>query len=284
MLRNRITYRRADRNVIGVVNSQRIAPSCCLNACFWITFYGDNMAGHSKWSNIKHRKARQDKKRAKKFSKLVQEIIVEARKNPDPDDNPTLASAIERARDADMPKENIERALKKAKGELEGQNVKQMVYEGYGPRGVAVLMKAETDNRNRTSTDLKNIFEGHGGELGDEGCVRWIFNREGIVTVDLSDLDDEDAEEIQLEAIEAGAEEIDEKDSVIRLHCDPDDLQSVVSHMEEVAEDVSSELVMAPQKFVEGNGDLRDKVQSLIDALEENQDITGIFHNFKPLL
>ncbi|MFP3953502.1 MAG: YebC/PmpR family DNA-binding transcriptional regulator [Candidatus Bipolaricaulota bacterium] len=242
------------------------------------------MAGHSKWSNIKHRKARQDKKRAKKFSKLVKEIIVEARKNPDPDDNPTLAGVIERARDADMPKENIERALKKAQGKLEGQNVQQMVYEGYGPSGVAVMVKAETDNRNRTSTDLKNIFDRYGGELGDEGCVRWIFNREGIVTVDLASLDEEDAEEIQLEAIEAGAEEIEEEDSALRLHCEPDDLQSVTEHMEGVSADVSSELVMAPHKYVNGDGDVRDEVQSLIDELEENQDIMSIFHNFKPLL
>lgn len=242
------------------------------------------MAGHSKWSNIKHRKQRQDKKRAKLFSKLVKEIIVEARKNPDPDDNPTLASAIERARDADMPKENIERALKKAQGKLDGQDVKSIVYEGYGPSGVAVMIKAETDNRNRTSTQLKNIFDKYGGELGSEGCVRWIFNRKGVITVDSSSLNGVDGEEFQLAAIEAGVQDIVENDSQIKMFCEPDDLQEVADRIDQLVQGVDSELVMNPQKYVEADGNTEERVQSLIDELEENQDVTSIVHNFKPLL
>ncbi len=242
------------------------------------------MAGHSKWSNIKHRKQRQDKKRAKLFSKLVKEIIVEARKNPDPDDNPTLASVIERARDADMPKENIQRALKKAQGKLEGQDVQSIVYEGYGPAGVALMIKAETDNRNRTSTQLKNIFDSHGGELGSEGCVRWIFTRQGVITVDSSSLNGVDDEEFQLQAIEAGVQDIEEKDSQIKMYCEPDDLREVAGQIEQLVGSVDSELVMNPQKYVEGDGNTKENVQSLIDELEENQDVFSIFHNYKPLL
>jgi len=242
------------------------------------------MAGHSEWSNIKHRKEKQDKKKAKKFGKLTKEIIKEARKNPDPDDNPTLAGAIERAKDADMPKENIERALKKAKGELEGQDFKTMVYEGYGPEGVAVLIKAETDNRNRTSSYLKNTFEDFGGELGDEGCVRWIFERKGLVKITPTSLNGTDEETLQLKAIEAGAEEIDERKELIKIYFDPDDLKPAAESLKELVPDLDTELVMSPKNFAEPNEDTVKKVTSLIEELKDNRDVDRVFHNCKPLL
>jgi YebC/PmpR family DNA-binding regulatory protein len=241
------------------------------------------MAGHSEWSNIKHRKEKQDKKKAKKFGKLTKEIIKEARKNPDPKDNPTLASAIERAKDADMPKENIERALKKAKGELEGQNFETLTFEGYGPEGVAVLIKAETDNRNRTSTYLKNTFQEYGGELGDEGCVRWIFERRGMIEIDPNSLNGTDEDNLQLEAIEAGAEDIEEKDGRIKISFDPDDLKPAVESLEKLVPELEAELVMAPKNYAEPEKKT-DKVQELIEELNDNRDVAAVFHNCKPLL
>lgn len=241
------------------------------------------MAGHSEWSNIKHRKEKQDKKKAKKFGKLTKEIIKEARKNPDPKDNPTLASAIERAKDADMPKENIERALKKAKGELEGQNFETVTFEGYGPEGVAMLIKTETDNRNRTSTYLKNTFEEYGGELGEKGSVRWVFQRRGMVKIDLSSLNGLDEETLQLEAIEAGAEDIEEADGEIKITFDPDDLKDAAEELEELVPELKAELAMTPKNYVEP-GDKTDRVRELIEELEDNRDVSTVFHNCKPLL
>lgn len=242
------------------------------------------MAGHSEWSNIKHRKEKQDKKKAKKFGKLTKEIIKEARKNPDPKDNPTLAGAIERAKEADMPKENIERALKKAKGELEGQNFKTLVYEGYGPEGVAVMVKAETDNRNRTSTYLKNTFEDFGGELGDEGCVRWVFERRGLIKIDQTSLNGTDEETLQLEAIEAGAEEIEDGDNVVKIFFDPDDLKRAAENLKELVPDLKTELIMSPKNYAEPGEVAREKVKDLMEELRDNRDIDRVFHNCKPLL
>lgn len=242
------------------------------------------MAGHSEWSNIKHRKEKQDKKKAKKFGKLTKEIIKEARKNPDPDDNPTLAGAIERAKDADMPKENIERALKKAKGELEGQDFKTLVYEGYGPEGVALLIKAETDNRNRTSTYLKNTFADFGGELGDEGCVRWIFERRGLVKINPAALNGTDEETLQLEAIEAGAEEIEDENESVKIYFDPDDLKPATEHLREIVQDLEAEIIMSPKNYVTPEEDAKEKVKDLLEELRDNRDIERVFHNCKPLL
>jgi len=242
------------------------------------------MAGHSEWSNIKHRKEKQDKKKAKKFGKLTREIIKEARKNPDPDDNPTLAGAIERAKDADMPKENIERALKKAKGELEGQDFKTLVYEGYGPEGVAVLIKAETDNRNRTSSYLKNTFADFGGELGDEGCVRWIFERKGLVKIDSAALNGTDEETLQLEAIEAGAEDIEEKDELVKIFFDPEDLKPAAEDLKEIVPGLEAEIIMSPKNYVKPKEDVRERVEGLLEELRDNRDIERVFHNCESLL
>jgi len=242
------------------------------------------MAGHSKWSNIKHRKKKQDKKKAKKFGKLTKEIIKEARNNPDPNDNPTLADAIERAKDADMPKENIERALKKAKGELEGQDFKTLVYEGYGPEGVAVMIKAETDNRNRTSSYLKNTFEDFDGELGDEGCVRWIFERKGLIKIDSSSLNGTDEETLQLEAIEAGAEDIKETGGEVRIFFDPDDFETATESLKELVPELEAELVMSPKNFVNPGSSTQEKINDLMKELRNNRDVDRVFHNCKPLL
>jgi len=243
------------------------------------------MAGHSKWANIKRRKEAQDAKKAKIFSRIIKEISVAVKEGGnDPESNSRLRMAIQNAKGVNMPKENIERALKKAKGELEGQDFKTLVYEGYGPEGVAVLIKAETDNRNRTSTYLKNTFEDFGGELGDEGCVRWIFERKGLVKINPASLNGTDEETLQLEAIEAGAEDIEEGPEKVKIFFNPDDLKSAAESLKELVTDLETELVMLPKNYVEPGEDASEKVNNLIEELEDNRDIDRVFHNCKPLL
>lgn len=237
------------------------------------------MAGHSEWSNIKHRKQKQDKKKAKKFGKLVKEITSEARQDPDPESNPTLASAIERAKEANMPKENIERAIKRATGELEDVSYESHIYEGYGPDGVAVIIQAETDNRNRTSTDLKNIFDDFGGELGEGGCVRWMFNRKGKVIINRGDINGLDPESLQLHAIEAGAEEIQNSEEKIEMYCQPNDLQQLTDHLTEMDIPLESTLTMIPQSFVPLEGRSTDQIKGLIQQLKSNDDVEAVYSN-----
>lgn len=237
------------------------------------------MAGHSKWSNIKHKKKKQDKKKAKLFGKLVKEITVEARKNPDPEENPTLASAIERAKDANMPKENIERAIKRATGELEDVEYKIQLYEGYGPGSTAVLIKAITDNRNRTSTKLKNIFEKYGGELGEDGCVKWMFTRKGVVTLEDRELGNPDADTLQLEAIDRGAEAIDHTNGKVKLYCQPDDLEPITEYLEECSLDFTAKLVMLPQSEKEPDEETRPKVEEFLEELRDYEDVEEIYTN-----
>lgn len=238
------------------------------------------MSGHSEWSNIKHRKERQDKKKAKLFGRLVKEITSEARKSPDPEENPTLASAIERAKEANMPKENIEKAIKRATGELEDVNYEVHLYEGYAPGGVALIVKAETDNRNRTSTKLKNTFQNHGGELGDAGCVKWMFRRKGRVSVEGGKLNGTDPDELQLEAIEAGTEDIYQEDGRITFLCPPDSLKELVDTLDELLEaEVKGELTMIPQSTVDLEDKPRENAKDLLNSLRENDDVDEIYSN-----
>ena len=169
------------------------------------------MAGHSKWANIKYRKERQDKKRSNLFGKLIKEITLQARSgDPNPENNPGLAQALERAKAANLPKDNIERAIKRATGELEGVNYEEATYEGYASDGIAVLVRVVTDNRNRASAGVRHIFSKHGGSMASAGSVAWLFERRGIVV--LADLPDGvDREELQMALIEAGADDIDDQ-------------------------------------------------------------------------
>src|SRR6056297_4178883 len=185
------------------------------------------MAGHSKWANIKHKKQKEDKKRGKLFSKLSKKISVAAKEGGgDPEMNADLRMAIQKAKDNNMPNDNIDRAIKRGTGDLEGVHYEKFVYEGYGPAGVALYLDIMSDNRNRTASEIRHILSSHGGNLGEAGCVSWMFERKGqlIININSTDLNEE---EVMMEAIEAGAEDIETEDDLITVYTDVTDFQDV---------------------------------------------------------
>ncbi len=239
------------------------------------------MAGHSKWANIKYRKERQDKKRSHLFAKLIKEITLQARNgDPNPENNPGLAQALERARAANLPKENIERAIKRATGELEGVSYEEITYEGYAPEGVAVLVRAVTDNRNRAAAAIRHIFSKHGGSMAAAGSVSWLFERRGIVV--LADLPEGlDRDEILMAVIEAGAQDVDDQGETIEITCAPADLPSVAEAVRNRGlTPIRSEVTMVPKNTVRVEGQSAAKVLRLIEALDENEDVQEVFANF----
>ena len=239
------------------------------------------MAGHSKWANIKYRKERQDKKRSHLFAKLIKEITLQARNgDPNPENNPSLAQALERARAANLPKENIERAIKRATGELDGVSYEEVTYEGYAPEGVAVLVRAVTDNRNRAAAAIRHIFSKHGGSMAAAGSVSWLFERQGVVV--LSDLPvGLDRDELLMSLIEAGAQEMDDQGETIEITCSPADLTSVAEAVRKMGlTPIRSELTMVPKNTVRVEGQAAAKVLKLIEALDENEDVQEVFANF----
>ena len=238
------------------------------------------MAGHSKWANIKYRKERQDKKRSALFSRLSREIIVAARDDPNPDSNPRLAAAIERAKAANMPKENIERAIKRATGELGGERYEEVTYEGYGPGGVAIWLRAVTDNRNRTASAVRHIFESHGGSLGTEGCVAWQFERKGKIRVDEIP-EGMDKEELIMTGIELGAEDFEEDEGSIVFYTQPADLAAVRDGLKARGIPIAqAELVMVPKTTVRVEGKEAEQLLKLLDALDEQEDVQEVVANF----
>ncbi len=239
------------------------------------------MAGHSKWANIKYRKERQDKKRSDLFGKLIKEITLQARSgDPNPENNPGLAQALERAKAANLPKDNIERAIKRATGELDGVNYEEATYEGYASDGIAVLVRVVTDNRNRASAGVRHIFSKHGGSMASAGSVAWLFERKGIVV--LADLaEGVDRDELGMALIEAGADDIDDQGDTIEATCDP----SLLSDLSDAARrhgvtPIQSEVTMVPKNTVHVEGGSAEKVLKLIDALDENEDVQEVFANF----
>jgi YebC/PmpR family DNA-binding regulatory protein len=239
------------------------------------------MSGHSKWSSIKHKKGAADARRGQLFSKLARAIIVAARDGgPDPDGNATLAAAIQKAREASMPKENIERAIQRgAGGGADGDAAyEQVTYEGYGPSGVAVLVEALTDNRNRTAADVRHVFAKNDGNLGTSGAVAWLFERKGVVLVP----DSEDEDELTLAAAEGGAEDVIREGSSFQVSCGPDDLQSVQEALEAAGIAYESvQLTMLPKTTVEIVDEAAaKKLLRLMDALEENDDVQDVYANF----
>lgn len=239
------------------------------------------MAGHSKWANIKYRKERQDKKRSNLFSKLAREIIVCARQDPNPDTNPSLAAAIERARAANMPKENIERAIKRGAGELEGAKYEEITYEGYGPGGVAILVRSLTDNRNRTAAAVRHIFESHGGSLGTEGCVAWQFERRGVVQVEAVP-EGMEVEELVLLAIEGGAEDFTEEDGILTFYTAPTQLAQVRDALRGAGVEVSrAQLAWVPKSTVKVEGREAERLLKLLDELDDHEDVQEVVANFE---
>jgi len=238
------------------------------------------LSGHSKWTQIKRKKAAQDQRRGKVFSKLLRAIEVAAREGGgNPGGNPTLASAIEQARAADVPIDNIDRAIKRGTGEIEGVRYEPAVYEGYAPGGVAVLVQALTDNRNRTGQEVRHVFTRMGGNLGDPGSVAWMFDRAGVILVDRQAAPDEDR---LLEAVlEAGAEDLVLQGDQWQVTADPAAFKDVLEALDKAGVPVASaEVTMLPQSTISLDGDQARKVLALIEALDDLDDVQAVFSNF----
>ncbi|SUZ31503.1 putative transcriptional regulatory protein [Roseibaca ekhonensis] len=237
------------------------------------------MAGHSKWANIQHRKGRQDAVRAKLFSKLSKEITVAAKMgDPDPDKNPRLRLAVKEAKAVSMPKDNIERAIKKSQGG-DAESYDEIRYEGYGPGGVAVLVEAMTDNRNRTASNVRSTFSKNGGNLGETGSVAFMFDRMGQIVYPASV---GDADTVMLAAIDAGAEDVESTDEEHVIWCTDTDLNAVSSELEAaLGEADSTKLLWKPQTTTELDLDGARSLMKLIDALEDDDDVQNVTANFE---
>ena len=237
------------------------------------------MAGHSKWANIQHRKGRQDAVRAKLFSKLSKEITIAAKMgDPDPDKNPRLRMAVKEAKSQSMPKDNIERAIKKSIAG-DGDEYEEIRYEGYGPNGVAVIVEAMTDNRNRTASNVRSTFSKNGGNLGETGSVGFMFQRKGEVTYSA---ETGDADAIFEAAIEAGAEDVESSEDGHVIWCEDTDLNDVASALEAaLGESESTKLIWKPSTMTEMDLDGMEKLMRLVDALEDDDDIQRVTTNFE---
>jgi YebC/PmpR family DNA-binding regulatory protein len=237
------------------------------------------MSGHSKWASIRHKKGAVDAKRGKIFSKLIKEITVAARLGGgDPEGNPRLRVAVQAAKAQNMPKDNIARAIKKGAGELAGTSYEEYNYEAYGPGGVALMMNCLTDNRNRTIADIKHIFERHGGNLGEPGCVSWMFEQRGLVVFEKKSVEEEKLLDL---ALEAGAEDIKESETQFEVLTDPADFESIKKVFDDEGLSYSlAEISMIPQNTVKLEGRDAERVLSLLEALEENDDVSQVYANF----
>ena len=237
------------------------------------------MSGHSKWASIKHKKAIVDSRRGQQFTKLARAITVAARDGGgDPDSNPTLANAVQKARDASMPKDNIERAIAKGTGEgADADAIESVVYEGYGPGGVAILIEALTDNRNRTGAGVRHIFAKHAGTLGEPGSVAYLFEKRGVVVVDASRWSEDDLEP----AIDAGAQDIVADADIYEVVCDPGDLVEVRAALEDAGVEIqSAEVVQRPTSRVPVDEADVGQLLRLLEALEADDDVTAVHANF----
>jgi len=236
------------------------------------------MAGHSKWANIKHRKAAQDAKRGKIFTRLIKEITVAARLGGgDPEANPRLRQAMDKALANNMPKDNIDRAIKRGTGELEGVSYEEVTYEGYAPGGVAVMVECMTDNKNRTVSEIRSAFSKGGGNLGEDGSAAYIFQKTGMLIFD-SDVD-EDA--LMEAAMEAGAEDIAGEDGQQVVYTDPQDFEDVKSALTEQGfEPQVAEVTMKPDTTIHVEGDQAEKVLKLLETLEDHDDVQNVYANY----
>lgn len=238
------------------------------------------MSGHSKWSQIKHKKANTDAKKGKSFTKIVKEITVAARSGGDPDGNPRLRLAIDKAKEVNMPSENIKKAIMKGTGELPGVNYEEVIYEGYGPGGAAVLMDVLTDNKNRTVSEIRHILSKNGGNLGESGCVAWIFDKRGYILVDKAKVDEDTLMSI---ALDAGAEDMknDPKEDNYEIITAPETLDTVKNAIAGDKMDISlAEVTMLPKNYVPLEGNAAEQMIRLIDALEDHDDIQNVYANF----
>lgn len=239
------------------------------------------MSGHNKWSTIKHKKGKEDAKRGKIFTKLARAIIVAAKEGGvDPEYNPSLKSAIEKAKAENMPNDNIERSLKKAAGDLDSSNYETIIYEGYGPEGIAVIVECLTDNRNRTAPDVRHAFDKHGGNLGQSGSVLFMFNKKGVI-----EIDKEQAKEDELLdfALENGASDFESEDDVYTIYSDVADFISLRDALQEKGYKFSvCDIQYIPTNYVKiSNEENIKKMVKMIEQLEDNDDVQNVYHNWE---
>ncbi|TXL68081.1 YebC/PmpR family DNA-binding transcriptional regulator [Cerasibacillus terrae] len=240
------------------------------------------MAGHSKWNNIKRRKGAQDAKKGKIFMRHAKDIYVAAKQGGgDLDMNPTLRTAVDKARADNMPNDNIERAIKKATGTLDGVSYEEVTYEGYGPGGVAVIVHTLTDNRNRTAPEIRHAFSKNGGNLGESGSVSFMFDRKGYILI-LNQDGEIDEDELSLEAIEAGAEDILVQSDAFEIFTMPNNFEAAKAHLTESGYKLErSEITLFPQTYTTLTASDQEKMNALIDMLEESEDVQDIHHNME---
>ncbi|MPQ26182.1 YebC/PmpR family DNA-binding transcriptional regulator [Bacillus paralicheniformis] len=238
------------------------------------------MAGHSKWKNIQKRKNAQDAKRGKIFMKLAKKIYVAAKEGgPDPESNASLRLVIDKAKNANMPNDNIDRAIKKASGSQDGKSYEEITYEGYGPSGVAVMVECLTDNKNRTATNVRTAFSKNGGSLGETGCVSYMFDRKGYIAIEREDLEI-DEEEFMLEVIDAGAEELETSEELFEINTEPEQFEEVKKNLEKRGYQMATaEMTMVPQTYAEIDEALQEKIENLIDVLEDDDDVQEVYTN-----
>ena len=237
------------------------------------------MSGHSKWSSIKHKKAKVDAARGKIFTRLIKELTVAARiGGGDASMNPRLRTALQAAKQANMPAKNIDNAIKKGTGELEGVNYEESAYEGYGPGGVAVMVESLTDNKNRTVADVKHLFERFGGSLGEPGCVAYMFEKKGLIVIEKDKVDEEELLDLVLEA---GAEDVKEEETEFNVITDASDFESVKKAVDDAGiPNTFAEVTMIPQNTVEVEGKKAQQILNLIEALEDVDDVSNVYTNF----
>jgi YebC/PmpR family DNA-binding regulatory protein len=236
------------------------------------------MAGHSKWANIKHKKGREDAKRGKIFTKIIKETTVAARMGGgDPDSNPRLRSAIAAAKNENMPKDTLERAIKRGTGELEGVNYEEISYEGYGPGGAAVIIQSLTDNKNRAIAEIRHIFSKHDGNIGANGCVSWMFDRKGLIVVSKADATEDQLMEI---TIDAGAEDVKDEGENYEILTAPEDFEAVKEAVEKASIPIIlAEVAPIPQNVTSLQGTDAEKMMKLMDALDDCDDVQHVHTN-----
>ncbi|MBI3003630.1 MAG: YebC/PmpR family DNA-binding transcriptional regulator [candidate division NC10 bacterium] len=239
------------------------------------------MSGHSKWHGIKHKKAKADAARGRIFTRLIREITIAAKMGGgDPDGNPRLRTAIQAARAANMPADNIERAVKKGTGELPGVTYEELTYEGYGPGGVAVMVTVTTDNKNRTAAEIRKVFAKHGANLGESGCVGWMFEKKGVIQVDAKGVDEERLLGV---ALEAGAEDVRQEEGLFEILTPPreKEFEAVRAALAKAKFPIASaELTMVPQSTVKLDGRPAEQMLRLMEELEDHDDVQNVYANF----
>lgn len=246
-------------------------------------FYGRcvNMSGHSKWHNIQAKKSKTDAQKAKIFTKMSREIIIAVREGgPNPDSNSKLRDILAKAKANNVPNDNLKRVIERASGAADGANYEAINYEGYGPCGVAVIVEATTDNRNRTASEVRHAFDKFGGSLGVTGCVSWSFDQKGVFVIERGDLDED---QVMMDAIESGAAEFEANEETFEVYTDPNDFSTVLAALEGLGYTfLEAQVEMVPQTYVSiPDEDNRKAMQKMLDLLEESDDVQEVWHNWE---